>query len=263
MTRAVLNDEILYHVALSKEMIEGAEYVFLPGAPERCEILAKSFDPNPKHLNFHREFNSFLSEYNGHKILVCSTGMGGPSTAICMEELAAIGVKYFIRVGTCGSIQENINLGDLVINTGSVRLEGTSHQYAPATYPAIASNQIINALHKAVQNVSNVPYFKGLSVSTDTFYPGQERYDNYNGYVPIHMRGTVEEWRKLNVLNYEMENSIIFVLARSFGLKAGSINGVVAKRTDSEVVDANAVDLINMQNVIREMVDIHLESRKK
>jgi uridine phosphorylase len=263
MSRKVKPDEILYHVALSKDMVCEAEYVFMPGDPGRCEILAKAFDNNPKYLASHREYTSFLAGYKGHKILVCSTGIGGPSTAICMEELAVIGLKYFIRVGTCGSIQENVNLGDVIINTGAVRLEGTSHQYAPATYPAIASNQIINALYKAAVKVSKVPYHKGLSISTDAFYPGQERYDNYIGYVPRHFQGTVEEWRKLNALNYEMENSVIFVLARVFGLKAGAINGVVAKRTDSEVLDGNAVDFYNTQNILREAIDIHLESRRQ
>ncbi len=234
MKNYALEDEILYHVGLSRKMLQGAEYALLPGDPGRVEALAKAIGP-AKFLNAHREYTSWLADAENKKVLVCSTGMGGPSVAIGMEELARLGVKNFIRVGTTGSIQEHVNLGDVIINNAAVRLEGTSTHYAPINFPAVADLKLTNALAYSAEEM-DIPHHVGISVSSDTFWPGQERYDSFTGYVCNNLRGTLKEWQQLGALNYEMETAALFVVAQAFGLKAASICGVIAKRTQSESV---------------------------
>ena len=126
-------------------------------------------------------------------------------------------------------------LGDLVINKAAVRLDGTSQHYAPLNFPAVASFELTLALQQAAESLS-IPYHTGISVSSDTFWPGQERYDSYTGYVRKSLQGSLQEWQALGALNYEMETAALFIVAQSFGLQAASICGVVAKRTDSELV---------------------------
>lgn len=227
-------DEVLYHIGISAQMIKGAKYALLPGDPGRVEALAKALGP-AEPVGCHREYTSWLSQVEGEAVLVCSTGMGGPSVAIGMEELACIGIENFIRVGTTGSIQEKVALGDIVINKAAVRLDGTSQHYAPTAFPAVASLELTYALQQAAKDLE-VPYHTGISVSSDTFWPGQERYDSFTGYVRKALQGSLKEWQALGALNYEMETATLFVVAQSFGLKAASICGVVAKRTDSEQV---------------------------
>lgn len=234
MKNYAAEDEILYHVGLSRQMLKEAEYALLPGDPGRVEALAKAVGP-AQYLNTHREYTSWLAEVEGKNVLVCSTGMGGPSVAIGLEELARLGVKNFIRVGTTGSIQEKVNLGDVIINNAAVRLEGTSTHYAPVNFPAVASLKLTNALVYAAEEL-DIPHHVGISVSSDTFWPGQERYDSFTGYVCNDLRGTLKEWQQLGALNYEMETAALFVVAQAFGLNAASICGVIAKRTESESV---------------------------
>ena len=190
---------------------------FLPGDPGRSGSTCQSALALRSYLNTHREYTSWLAVVEGHNVLVCSTGMGGPSVAIGLEELARLGIKNFIRVGTTGCIQENINLGDVIINNAAVRLEGTSAHYAPLSFPAVASLKLTNALNDAAAAL-NVPHHVGISVSSDTFWPGQERYDSFTGYVCNALRGTLKEWKALGALNYEMETAALFVVAQAFGL---------------------------------------------
>jgi len=239
MTKQVRPDEKLYHIGLSARMVEGAEYVLLPGDPGRVQSLAQAFDPNAKPLAVNREYTSYLATFHGNKILICSTGMGCPSVGIGMEELATIGLRYMLRVGTCGGIQTYTNLGDVVISSGAVRLEGTSSHYAPMEYPAVASIDFTNDMITAAKK-TKVPYHVGITASSDTFWPGQERHDNFTGYILRKWEGSMAEWRHLNVLNFEMEASALFVIASTFGLQAACICGVIAKRDQSEKVELDA-----------------------
>lgn len=234
MGNKVMPNEVLYHIGISAEMLKGAEYALLPGDPGRVEALARALG-TAEPVGCHREYTSWLADVEGTSVLVCSTGMGGPSVAIGMEELARLGIKNFIRVGTTGSIQKDVELGDLVINKAAVRLDGTSQHYAPLNFPAVASFELTLALQQAAESLS-IPYHTGISVSSDTFWPGQERYDSYTGYVRKSLQGSLQEWQALGALNYEMETAALFIVAQSFGLQAASICGVVAKRTDSELV---------------------------
>ncbi|MDD3395955.1 MAG: uridine phosphorylase [Acidaminococcaceae bacterium] len=234
MGKLANKSEVLYHIGFAPERLRGATYALLPGDPGRVQTLAEALGP-AEFIATHREYTSYLADLAGEPILVCSTGMGGPSVAIGVEELARAGITHFIRVGTTGSIQEKINLGDIVINDAAVRLEGTSTHYAPLAYPAVADLRLTNALVAGAQ-AAGVTYHIGTSISSDTFWPGQERYDSFTGYVPRRFQGSTAEWRALGCTNYEMEAATLFVVARAFGLAAGCVCGVVAKRTDSEKV---------------------------
>lgn len=227
-------NEVMYHTGLSRKMLQGANIALLPGDPGRVESIAKGIGESTFLAN-HREYMSYLADFEGTPILVCSTGMGGPSVAIGMEELARVGITHFIRVGTTGSIQEKIELGDLIVAKAAVRLEGTSTHYAPLNFPAVADLDITNALVAGAKEGKYKAHV-GICISSDTFWPGQERYDSFTGYVPREFQGTLKEWQALGATNYEMEAATLYIVAQSFGLYAGCICGVVAKRTDSEKV---------------------------
>ncbi|MEG1914846.1 MAG: uridine phosphorylase [Acidaminococcaceae bacterium] len=239
MGKLAAREEVLYHIGISAAQIQGARYALLPGDPGRVEALAKGLGP-ATFVGAHREYTSWLADLEGTPILVISTGMGGPSVSIGMEELARLGITDFIRVGTTGSIQPHIALGEVVINKAAVRLDGASYHYAPATFPAVASLELTCALVEAAK-LEAVPYHVGIAVSSDTFWPGQERYDSFSGFVPQHLQGTLREWQALGATNYEMESATLFVVAQALGLRAAALCGVVAQRTNSEQVAPPAV----------------------
>lgn len=236
------DEEILYHVGFAKRNLQGATIAVLPGDPGRVEPLAQNLGESAEFIARHREYTSWLTRVEGAPVLVCSTGMGGPSVGICLEELARLGITHVIRVGTTGTIQEKINLGDVIINKAAVRLDGTSGHYAPQEFPAVASFSVTGALAQAARDCG-APFHVGVAVSSDTFWPGQERYDSFTGYVPRRFQGSMSEWQALGALNYEMETSALFVVSQALGLKAGAVCGVVVKRTQSESVAADDVYL--------------------
>jgi len=259
MRRKVRKDDLLYHVKLNKAMLSGAVTAVLPGDPGRVEKTARMLDPDAVFLVSNREFTSWLAELEGHKVLVCSTGIGGPSVSICLEELAALGIGSFYRIGTTGAIQDHIKPGDLVITTASVRLDGASTHYAPLEYPAVADFDLTGNLLKAASNLE-IPYHKGISASSDTFYPGQERYDTFTSYVPRRFQGSLEEWKHLKVLNYEMESSTLLTIASVFGLKAAMVAAVIAVRGKNESPDDKILPLAEdrLAKCIREALCLHL-----
>ncbi|MHB1513578.1 nucleoside phosphorylase [Acidiferrobacter sp.] len=230
------DSNLQYHIGLSSSLIENARYVLMPGDPARVAVLSAAF-PRSRPLGQNREYRAALAydEDLPTPILIMSTGIGAPSAAIAIEELACLGVRYFLRVGTTGAIQEHIGLGDLVISEASVRLEGTSSHYAPIEYPAAASIDMTYSLLEAARALG-VPHHSGMTCSSDSFWPGQERHDSFGTYVPRRFQGTLEEWRRLNVLSYEMENSALFVVCRALGLEAASVCAVVACRWQREAV---------------------------
>ncbi|MFZ9034928.1 MAG: uridine phosphorylase [Francisellaceae bacterium] len=250
MKRQLDTDEVIYHVKLSKNNLQGAKSAILPGDPGRVHVIAKHLDSNYIPLSHNREYCSALVDLNGEKVVVCSTGIGGPSTAIAIEELAMLGVENFIRIGTTGAIQPSINIGDIIISSSAVRLDGASYHYAPAEYPAVADFRLTMALTQAAKELG-IDVRLGITASSDTFYPGQERYDSFSGYVRKHYQGSLEEWQKLHVLNYEMEAATLFVVCSSLGLKAASIYTVLANRIQSEKPDKS-----RYQNSLNHCIDI-------
>ena len=225
-----------YHVKLNEELVKGAKIAILPGDPGRVEKTAKFISPKAQFLASNREYTSWMTEANGKNILVCSTGIGGPSLSIAVEELAGLGIKAFIRIGTTGAIQPFIKMPSLIITTGAVRLDGASKHYAPVEYPAVADFDITSALIEGAKK-TGINFYKGITASSDTFYPGQERYDTYSKYVIKDFQGSLSEWQKLHVLNFEMESAPLFTIANAFGLKAGCISSVIVNRTQNEIPD--------------------------
>lgn len=231
-----------------------SKYVLLPGDPERVPVIAKFWDKY-WHVASHREFVTYSGYYKGVFISATSTGIGGPSTAIAVEELARVGAEVFIRVGTTGALRRDIRIGDLIISTGAVRLEGTSKHYVIPEYPALASYDVVLALIEAAEALG-VKYHVGLTASSDSFYVGQER-PGFKGYLPPHQRGLIEYLRSINVLNFEMEASVIFTLANIYGLRAGAVCAAIANRETEEFVPGAGVeDAIKVAN---EAVKIHSE----
>lgn len=232
----IIEDEnhIQYHLELSRKMLKGAHAAIIPGAPERAELIASNLE-NPEKLASHRGLDSWLGKLGKNYILVTNTGMGGPTTEIVMQELIQLGIDTFLRIGTTGAIREDIAPGSLIISEASIRLDGTSDHYAPPCYPAVADVDMVVAL-RAAANKTGSPVYSGITVSSATFFPGQERYDSAAGYVHRQFKGSLEEWQNLNALNYEMESGTVFTICRTMGLRAGCICAVVANRIQSESV---------------------------
>jgi uridine phosphorylase len=230
-----------YHIGLSEPQLECATLALLPGDPGRVEELASSAALHgARELASTREFRTWIAWAGATPIVVTSTGIGGPSTSIAIDELAQIGVRTFVRVGTTGAIQKHVNVGSAVITTGAVRLDGASKHYAPVEYPAVAHYDVLHALVCAACELG-IPYHAGITASCDTFYPGQERHESYSHYVRRKFQGATEEWRHLNVLNYEMEAATVLTLCSAMGLRGGCVEGVVVNRTRSEVIDGHAL----------------------
>ncbi|MCX7668033.1 MAG: uridine phosphorylase, partial [Atribacterota bacterium] len=233
------------HLALREEDVRGVELVITPGDQARCAKVAALLGPF-RVLAFHREFKSVLVSGQKGKVLVVSSGIGGASLSIMVEELARLGVKMFLRVGTCGAIQEHIAVGDLIVSEGAVRMDGVSEHYAPLSYPACADFTLVQYLKNACEDLK-YRYHIGITCSSATFYPGQERYDTFTGYVLRNLRGSFNEWQKLGVLNYEMEVATLFTMARVFGLRAGAVCGVLVNRLHSEQVSFEVIEEVEQK----------------
>ena len=218
-----------YHIACKPGDV--ARYVLLPGDPERVPKISSLWD-EAKEIAFHREYRTHTGKYKGVPISVTSTGIGGPSTAIAVEELAAIGADTFIRVGSTGAIQPGMEIGDLIIARAAVRLEGTSKQYVRVEYPAVADLEVTMALIEAAESLG-VRYHLGITASTDSFYLGQGR-PGLNGYFPSFARNILDDLRQARVTNFEMEAATLFTLANIYGLRAGCVCAVFANRITNE-----------------------------
>lgn len=226
----------VYHLDLDEDKIQGARFALLPGDPFRSARIASRIGElygsraTLQPVAHKREFCTHRAAIHGVPVLVTSTGIGGPSAAIAVDELAQLGVHTFIRVGTTGAIQEPMAIGDVVITTGAVRLDGASLHYAPIQYPAVAHHDVVRALIAAATALAPALHCHshvGITASTDTFYQSQERSDGFPRYLPRHLQGMTEEWRRLHVLNYEMESSAVLTLGGAFGRRAGCVTGVI------------------------------------
>jgi uridine phosphorylase len=224
-----------FHLGLTADMLQGATVAVVPGDPARVERIAKRMD-RAEPLAAHREFTSWLGWLDDCAVVVCSTGIGGPSVSIAVEELAQLGVRTFLRVGTTGGIQPDVDPGDIIVTTGAVRLDGASLHFAPMEFPAVADFACTSALVEAAR-ASGSTVHVGVTASSDTFYPGQERYDTYSGRVVARFRGSLAEWQSMGVLNFEMESATLFTMCASQGLRAGCVAGVLVNRTKQETPD--------------------------
>ncbi len=192
-------------------------YVLLPGDPGRCEAIAKHFD-NPVHIGMNREYNVWTGTLLGEKVSVCSTGIGGPSASIAMEELVNIGADTFVRVGTCGGIDLDVLPGDVVVATGAIRYEHTSMEYAPIEYPAVSDFDVALALREAGRELGFRTH-TGIVQCKDAFY-GQHCPEKSPVYYELLHKW--ESWKRLGVKASEMESAALFVVANALHVRCGA-----------------------------------------
>ncbi len=212
-----------YHIGTGKDDI--GQYVILPGDPGRCEKIAKYFD-NPVKTGQNREYTTYTGTLNGVKVSVCSTGIGGPSASIALEELVANGAHTFIRIGTCGGMQLDVKSGDVAVSTASIRMEGTTREYAPIEFPAVANLDVVNSLVDACQTVG-APYHVGVVECKDSFY-GQHRPETLpNGQELLRKW---DAWLRLGTVASEMESAALFIVAAYLHVRVGSCFLVVANQ---------------------------------
>jgi len=209
-----------YHIDIDDS--HGALYAILPGDPGRVEKIARHLD-NPRFYRQNREYTTWLGEINGKTVMVISTGMGGPSAAIAVEELFVTGVRNFIRIGTCGGMALNVTGGDIVIATGAIRMEGTTKEYVPIEFPAVANLDITNALIDAAKNL-NQKWHAGIVQCKDSFY-GQ--HDPERMPAGFELLGKWEAWIKAGCLASEMESAAIFIVSQILGARAGCVLNTV------------------------------------
>lgn len=238
VAREYIPGKMEYHIRVKPG--EVARCVLLPGDPARAELISKRFD-KAKEIAFNREFRTFTGEVGGVPITVTSTGIGCPSSAIAVEELAKCGADTFIRVGTAGAVNPKVKTGELVIANAAVREEGTSPQYVPLSYPAVANLEVTNALIEAARRLE-VKHHVGLAVSKDSFYSEEpER-------VPLAEESAQrwKVWQRARVLATEMECSTIYTLCSINGWRGGgvlAIIGPIGKIVDPHAGIDKAIDV--------------------
>lgn len=254
MSKAYSGD-VQYHINMKQGDV--GRYVILPGDPKRCVKIAEHFD-NPVLVADHREFVTYTGYIDGVKVSVTSTGIGGPSASIALEELANIGADTFIRVGTSGGMDINVMGGDLVIASGAIRMEGTGREYAPMEFPAVANYEILNALVKASKDLGK-KYHVGIVQCKDAYYGQHEPETKPVGYELINKWNA---WLKLGALASEMESAALFIVGAYRRVRVGAILNVVANQErrkiglddpmehDTEAAIVTAIEAI--RNLIKE-----------
>lgn len=249
---------IQYHLGIREGDV--GKYVILPGDPKRSAKIAAFLD-DAKLVADRREFVTYTGYLDGVKVSVTSTGIGGPSAAIALQELELCGAKTFIRVGTCGGIQIEVKSGDLVIATGAIRMEGTSREYAPLEFPAVADYHIVQALAESAKHLG-YSYHIGVVQSKDSFY-GEHEPERMP--VSYELQNKWEAWKRLGCLASEMESAALFVGSSYLKVRAASILLVVANQErealhlsnplvhDTEAAIRTAVDAI--RTLIRQEIE--------
>lgn len=225
-----------YHIACAPGDV--GKYVILPGDPGRCEKIAAHFD-SPVKVASNREYTTYTGYLDGVKVSVTSTGIGGPSASIAVEELTELGADTFIRVGTCGGMSKKVRGGDCIVVTGAVRNEGTSREYAPIEYPAVPDFGVTSALVSAAEKLG-FRYHTGVVHNKDSFY-GQHSPESMP--VSYELTAKWEAWKRLGVLASEMESAAIFTVCAARGTRSGAVMYTVwNQEADSDYTDAPQTD---------------------
>lgn len=244
--------ELQAHIRLSEK--DRAKYVLLPGDPARLDNI-KNFLSDGKELAYNREMRSISGYYKGVRVLAVSTGMGGASTGIAVEELRNIGVEYMIRIGSCGALDTRMKLGDLLIVNGAVRDEGTSRAYVESIYPAIPDTPLLMSVIHAAKECE-VRHFVGMARSHDSFYIDREE-------------EVTEYWSKMRVMGSDMETAALFTIGSLRGVKTASIlNTVVEFRGNlskeiNGYVDGNTLMKQGENNEILVALEAFVHEEKK
>jgi uridine phosphorylase len=238
---------VQYHLHIKKGDV--GKYVILPGDPKRCEKIASYFD-NAKLVADSREFVTYTGTLDGVAVSVTSTGIGGPSASIAMEELVQCGADTFIRMGTCGGIDLDVMGGDIVIATGAIRMEGTSREYAPIEFPAVADYEVTTALREASKKLGYKSH-TGIVQCKDSFY-GQHSPELMP--VSYELINKWEAWKKLGVKASEMESAALFVVASKLHVRCGS-NFFVVGNQEREKLGMDNPILHDTEGAIRVAVE--------
>ena len=220
------------HIRLSEK--DRAEYAILPGDPGRIDHI-KTYLTEVQELAYNREVRSVSGYYKGIKVLAVSTGMGGPSTGIVVEELHNIGVEYMIRIGSCGALDQSIRLGELILANGAVRDEGTSKAYIDLAYPAIPDTRLLYSAIQAAEE-KKIPFHIGRVRSHDSFYTDRE--DEIDEY-----------WSKRGILGADMETAALFTIGALRGVKCASILNTVVEY--GENLEKNINDYVEGESVVK------------
>ena len=207
------------------------DVALLPGDPGRVDRIAGHCEDSEV-VARNREYKLVNATYEGRELTICSTGIGSPSAAIAVEELARVGAGTLVRVGSCGSIVPEAAVGELVITTAAVRQEGTSKEYVREDYPASADHRVVSALVAAAEELG-YDYHLGVTCSTDSFYAGQSR-PGFEGFEARDSEANIDDLRQAGVVNFEMEAASILTLASLYGLRAGAVCTVYANRETGE-----------------------------
>ena len=248
--------EVKYHIHMKKGDV--GRYVFLPGDPGRTDHIAKLFD-DPKLIASNREYRTWTGTINGEKVSVCSTGIGGPSTAIAVEELIAIGADTFIRVGTSGGMQPEQVPGELAITLAAIRDEGTSMHYMPPEFPAVADINVIEALRQAAINL-HIPYRVGITQSKDSFYGQHEP-----SRMPVadRLQQRWKAWKMGGAICSEMEAATLFILGNIYRVRTGGIMLVAANQESNDPNVGVVEELDDLLAVSVEAVKLLIAQDKK
>ena len=242
-----------YHLQIRKGDV--GRYVILPGDPKRCKKIAAYFE-NPVLVADSREFVTYTGTLDGVKVSVTSTGIGGPSASIAMEELIQCGADTFIRVGTCGGMALDVEGGDIVVATGAIRAEGTSKEYAPIEFPAVADLTVTNALVQAAKNLGK-KWHAGVVQCKDSFYGQHSPERMPAGY---ELMSKWDAWIKAGCLASEMESAAVFIVSQILGMRAGCVLNVLWNQerrkqglSDSESQDMTAAIDVSVE-AIRKLI---------
>jgi len=234
-------EEKRYHIGFSRQDL-GADptpYALICGDPDRTRKMAEGFGGvKPERLLSEKRglVSCLVSLPSGRKIVCATSGMGAPSMSIVASELFSVGIRVMVRVGTTGSIQQDIKAGSIVISRAALCRQGAAHDIAPVEYPAAASPFLTAALVEAAVNLG-ATWHLGITASVDTFYEGQERVDSpAGGHLLRRLQGVTEEYRTLGILNYEMEAGTLFKMAGVYGFAAGCVCAVISDRTAGEAI---------------------------
>lgn len=251
----IYTKDVQYHIGLKEGDI--GKYIILTGDPGRCEYIANYLEDSKK-IAQNREYTTYTGFLNGERISVVSTGIGGPSAAIALEELIRIGANTFVRVGTAGGLDIEVLGGDLVIANGAIRMEGTTKEYIPIEFPAVANHEITSALIKSAKNLAN-RYHVGIVECKDSFYGQHEPEKKPISYELINKRNA---WIEGGALASEMESAALFIVGQIYKVRVGTVLTVIANQVrrqkgleDIQVYDNDSaikVAIDAMKNLISE-----------
>lgn len=228
-------DKTMYHIGVAPGQV--GRYVILPGDPKRCEKIAKYFD-DPVFVSDHREYVTYTGTLDGVPVSVTSTGIGGPSASIAVEELHMCGADTFIRVGTAGGMDLDVQSGDVVIASGAVRMEGTSKEYAPIEWPAVSDFEVEMALYQAAGNLG-LRHHVGVVECKDAFY-GQHKPEDLP--VSYELLNKWQAWLKLGCKASEMESAALFTVASYLHVRAGAVLFIMSNQERAKKGLSNEIE---------------------